>query len=144
MTVPTRSPGGLSLHLLPTSSDGPSHQHSDHFSFCPHASLLRCGGCTPSCQPSVPPLLSSVHVLEALLRRSVRMLVPLLPPPPPRRLVDSWLGLWDGRMHELEEHLDMDVLSEGGLFQRRLAAAVAGGEARTCEHLLRMIQLLPE
>ena len=47
-------------------------------------------------------------------------------------------------MHELEEHLDMDVLSEGGLFQRRLAAAVAGGDARTCAHLMRMIQLLPE
>ena len=93
--------------------------------------------------PALAPL-SSVHVLEALLRRAVRLAVPLLPPPPPRRLVDSWLELWDGRMHELEEHLDMDVLSEGGLFQRRLAAAVAGGDARTCAHLMRMIQLLPE
>ena len=100
----------------------------------------------PSAITPTPPLapvsLSSVLVLEALLRSAVALVVPLLPPPAPRRLVDSWLELWEGCMHELEEHLDMDVLCEGGLFQRRLAAAVEGGEAKNCERMLRMLQLL--
>ena len=46
-------------------------------------------------------------------------------------------------MRELEELLDMDVLSEGCRFQRRLAAAVESGEAGNCESMLRMILLLP-
>ena len=99
----------------------------------------------PSSTPAPPPApvpLSSVLALEALLRHAVALVVPLLPPPAPRFLVDSWLELWDGRMHELEAHLDMRVVMEGGLFQRRLAAAVAGGEAGNCESMLRMIQLL--
>ena len=100
----------------------------------------------PSRNPAPPPALvplSSVLALEALLRRAVTLVVPLLSPPPPRRLVDSWLDRWESRLRELEEHLDMDVLAEGCRFQRRLAAAVAGGEAGNCESMLRMIQLLP-
>ena len=86
--------------------------------------------------------LSSVLALEALLRRAVTLVEPLLPPSAPRFLVEDWLDRWEGSLRELEALLDMRVVTEGCCFQRHLAAAVEGGEAGNCESMLRMIKLL--
>ena len=97
---------------------------------------------TPAPSPAPVPF-SSVLALEALLRRAVALVVPLLPPPAPRFLVEDWLDRWEGCLRELEAHLDMRVVTEGCCFQRHLVAAVESGEAGNCESMLRMILLLP-
>ena len=101
----------------------------------------------PPPSSTLPPLpapvpLSSVLALEALLRRAVALVAPLLPQPAPRFLVEDWLDRWEGCLRELEAHLDMRVVTEGCCFQRHMAAAVEGGEADNYESMLRMIQLL--
>ena len=113
--------------------------------------LQKTGGDIPS--PAAPPHpasllpatpLAPILALEVLLRSATALVVPLLPPPAPRFLVEDWLDRWEGRLHELEARLDMRVLTEGCRFQRQLAAAVMCGKAGDCERMLRTIQLLPE